>query len=467
LKRALKFASVALFFAGTAYSLVAPAGALLARHSDLPEPALSEGALGAPVARLERGPWLAACAAADIPDIELPVEVEYEPLRRMVAESRAWTRMSDADALGRMGEIALALDLGDAAVDLFSAAASLGKERARWNYLLGAALQQQGRLAFAVFALGDALALDPSIGVARPRIARALFELGESDAARSEFEACLRAEPTRALGHIGLARLALARGDASSALASLDAAGALTPGDYVVWTLRSQAMASLGRAEESRRDAERGAKLPRYRGWLSFDPLVQQCNERARTFSHIEVSFGAAHARGDIPRMAALADELATRVPKDAEAWRRAAATQVAARQMPAALERIARAVELAPQSAPTLCTASEIAMASSDNAGALELARRAVAADANSAFAHEVLARASYLTGDFPSALLHARRTVDFAPREPDKRQVLIEILLGLQRFDEAALELEAFLAIAPEHPWAKAQLSALRKPR
>lgn len=463
----LKTSGIALFLAGTCYTVLAPSGALVARGRELPEPTVSTGALGAPVARLERSAWLAACAAADVPDIELPIEVEHEPLRRMVAESRAWTRDRDADALGRMGEIALALDLGDAAVDLFAAAARLGRERARWNYLLGAALQQQGRLAFAVVALREAVALDASVGIARPRIARALLELGESDAARSEFEACLLADPTRALGHIGLARLALARGDASSALASLDAAGALTPGDYVVWTLRSQALAALGRAEESRRDAERGAKLPRYRGWLSFDPLVQQCNERARTFSHVEASFGAAQARGDVQRMAALADELTTRVPKDAEAWRRAAATQVAVRQMSAARERIARAVELAPQSAPILCTAAEIAMAANDAPAALGFARRAVAAEPRSAFAHEVLGRASYLTGDFQSALVHARRSVELSPAEHDKRQVLIEILLGLQRVDEALLELETFLAIAPDHSWAKAQLSALRKPR
>jgi tetratricopeptide (TPR) repeat protein len=464
---ALKLAGLALCVTGLGYALVSPAGALAPRLADLPEPAKAEGLLGAPVARLERAPWLAACRAADIPDIELPAEVEHEPMRRMVVESRAWTQGRDADALGRMGEIALALDLGEPAVDLFTAAASSGKERARWLYLLGSALQQQGRLALAVTALREAQSLDPKLGIARARIGRALFELGESDAARVEFDACLLADPTRALGHIGLARLALARSDAKTALSSLDAAGALTPGDYVIWTLRAQALAALGRADESRRDSERAARLPRYRGWLSFDPLVQQCNERARTFAHVEASFGAAQSRGDVARMATLADELTARVPLDAEAWRRAAASQVAARNMPAARERIERAVELAPRSVSVLCTASEIAMASEDRVRALELARRAVAADPASAFAHEVLGRASYLNGDFLAALTHARRAVELAPADHDKRQVLVEILLGLQRLDEAELELETFLAVAPEHPWAKAQLDGLRKRR
>lgn len=463
----LKLAALGLGAAGLGYALLAPAGALAPRPADLPEPPRSTGSLGAPVARLERAPWLAACLAADLPDVELAAEIEHEPMRRMVAESRAWTQGRDADALGRMGEIALALDLGEPAVDLFTAAAGLGKERARWLYLLGAALQQQGRLALAVTALREAQSLDPKLGVARARIGRALFELGESDAARVEFDACLLADPTRALGHIGLARLALARGDAKTALSSLDAAGALTPGDYVIWTLRAQALVALGRADESRRDSERAARLPRYRGWLSFDPPIQQCNERARAFAHVEAKFGAAQSLGDVTRMATLADELAARVPLDAEAWRRAAASQVAARNMPAARERIERAVELAPLSVPVLCTASEIAMASEDRVRALELARRAVAADPASAFAHEVLGRASYLNGDRLAALTHARRAVELAPAEHDKRQVLVEILLGLQRLDEAELELETFLAVAPEHPWAKAQLDGLRKRR
>ncbi len=464
---ALKLGAFALSLCGAGYALFARGGALAGALPDLPVPTRAEGELGAPIARCDSAAWLAACAASDIPDIALPAEVEFEPMQRLIAESRAWTRQRDGDALGRMGEIALALDLGDSAADLFSAAAQLGASRARWNYLLGVALQQQGRLEDAITALRAALALAPELGIPRARVARALFELGRTDEARAEFDACLRADATRALGHIGLARIELADNDAAAALKELDSAAALTPGDYIVWTLRAQALARLGRAEDSRRDAERAAKLPRYRGWLSFDPVLPQCNERARTLAHVEVMFGQAQSRNDVAQLASLADELTQRVPRDPEAWRRAAAASVAAQRMPAARERIERAVELAPQSTPVLCTAAEIAMASSDPRRALELARRAMSSDPRSAFAHEVLGRASFLTQDYGAAITHARRAVELAPADLDKRQVLVEILLALQRKDEALLELETFLAVSPAHPWASAQLSSLRGSR
>lgn len=464
---AFKLGALALSACGVGYALFARGGALASALPELPAPTRAEGELGAPIARYDSAAWLAACAASDVPDIALPVEVEFEPMQRMIAESRAWTRQREGDALGRMGEIALALDLGESAADLFSAAAELGASRARWNYLLGVALQQQGRLEQAISALRAASALAPELGIPRARVARALFELGQIDEARAEFEACLRADATRALGHIGLARIELADNDATEALKQLDAAAALTPGDYVVWTLRAQTLARLGRAEDSQRDAERAAKLPRYRGWLSFDPVLPQCNERARTLAHVEVMFGQAQGRNDVAQLASLADELTQRVPRDPEAWRRAAAAQVAAGRMPAARERIERAVELAPQSTPVLCTASEIAMASNDPRRALELARRAMSSDPRSAFAHEVLGRASFLNRDFSAAITHARRAVELAPADLDKRQILIEILLGMQRRDEAMLELETMLAVSPGHPWASAQLSSLRGSR
>jgi tetratricopeptide (TPR) repeat protein len=463
----LKLGALALSALGIAYAMFARGGALAGALPDLPEPTRAEGELGAPIARCDAASWLAACTASDVPDIELPSEVEFEPMQRLIAESRAWTRQRDGDALGRMGEIALALDLGDSAAQLFAAAAELGTAHARWNYLRGVALQQQGKLDAAVTALRVALAQSPDVGIPRARIARALFELGRTDEARAEFELCLRQDSTRALGHLGLARIDLGRNDAGAALKQLDAAAALTPGDYVVWTLRAQALAALGRAEESRRDAERASKLPRYRGWLSFDPLLPECNERARTLAHVEMLFGQAQGRRDLAQLASLSDELTRRVPRDPEAWRRAAAAHVAAQRMPAARERIERAVELAPQSTPVLCTAAEIAMASNDPRRALELARRAMASDPRSAFAHEVLGRASFLTQDYAAAITHARRAVELAPSDLDKRQILVEILVALRRNDEALLELETFLAISPAHPWASAQLSALRGSR
>jgi tetratricopeptide (TPR) repeat protein len=458
---ALKLLLLALGVAGGLYGAFGPAGALAGELAPLPEPQQRTGARGAPLAHFDPASWAAACRAADVPGIVLGPEIALDPLRRLIAESRAWTQARDGDALGRMGEIASALELHESAVELFTAAAELGTQTARWTYFAGIEHQQLGRLEPAVRLLRAALALDPTIGVVRPRLGRALFDLGDHAAAKTEFEACLRSPTTAALGHVGLARLALVAQAHAEALAQLDKAAALTPNDYVIWHLRAQACAALGRSADAARDAERGFRLPRYRGWLSFDPLVREAAERARVHSWYENQFSLAQARGDLPAALRHADELTRLLPGDPETWRRAAATAWAANDANGARARLNRGLEAGPADVPLLCTAAEIEIAATDLVTALAHARKAVAADGHAARAREVLGRALYVNGQAPEAIAEVRRAVELAPEEIEPRRVLVEMLALSNRQDEARLELEALLRIAPDDAWARERLA------
>ena len=458
---ALKLVLLALGAAGGLYGALGPAGTLAGSLPPLPDPQARTGARGAPLAHFEAATWSAACVASDVPTMLLGPEVELDPMRRLIAESRAWTAARDGDALGRMGEIALALELHESAVDLFTAAAELGSQKERWTYFAAVEHQQLGRLEPAVRLLRLALALDPSIGVARARLGRALFDLGDHAAARVEFETCLRAPSSAAFGHVGLARLALVAQAHAEALAHLDKAAALTANDYVIWHLRAQANAALGRGTEAARDAERGFRLPRYRGWLSFDPLVREATERAKVHSWHESQFSLAQARGDSAEALRHADELTRLLPGDPESWRRAATAAFAANDAKGARARLARGFEAGPADVPLLCTATEIEIAADDVATALSHARRAVASDASAARSHEVLGRALYLSGQVPEAIVEVRRAVELAPSEVEPRRVLVEMLALSNRQDEARIELEALLRIAPDDAWARERLA------
>lgn len=458
---ALKLLLLALGAAGGLYGALGPAGTFAGSLEPLPEPQQRTGARGAPLAHFEPAVWSAACRAADVPEIVLGPEIALEPLQRLIGESRAWTAQRDGDALGRMGEIAIALELHESALDLFSAAAELGTQKARWTYFSGVEHQQQGRLEPAVGLLRKAFALDPTIGVVHSRLGRALFDLGDHPAAKSEFEACLRSPATAAFGHVGLARLALVAQAHSEALAQLDKAAALTPNDYVIWQLRAQACAALGRNADAARDAERGYRLPRYRGWLSFDPLLREAAERARTHSWFEGQFSLAQARGDLSAAVRHADELTRLLPGDPETWRRAATAAWAAKDVQGARARLERGLAVGPTDVPLLCSATEIEIAAGELATALAHARKAVAADGHSARAHEVLGRALYMSGQVPEAIVEVRRAVELAPEELEPRHVLIEILALTHRQDEARLELEALLRVAPDDAWARERLA------
>lgn len=456
-----KLLLLALGLAGGLYGAFGPRGTLVGSLAPLPEPAPRTGARGAPLAHFDEASWASACAAADVPTLPLGPETELEPMRRLIGESRAWTEYRDGDALGRMGEIALALELHEGAVDLFTAAAELGKQKARWTYFAAVEHQQLGRLEPAVRLLRAAIALDPAVGVARARLGRALFELGDHSAAKLEFEACLRSPASAAFGHIGLARLALVSQAHSEALAQLDRAAALTPSDYVVWHLRAQANAALARPAEAARDAERGYRLPRYRGWLSFDPLVREAADRARIHSWYENQFALASSRGDTTGALRFADELTRLLPGDPESWRRAASAAFTAKNVAGARERLAKGLAVGPEDVPLLCTATEIEIAAEDPAAALAHARRAVAVDSRAARAHEVLGRALYMSGQQPDAIVEVRRAVELAPMGVEARRVLVEMLVLSDRQDEARLELDALLRVAPDDPWARERLA------
>lgn len=456
-----KLLLLALGLAGGLYGAFGPAGTLATGLPPLPEPVQRTGARGAPLAHFEPAAWIAACRASDLPGIVLGPEVELAPMQRLIAESRAWTQQRDGDALGRMGEIALALELHEGAVDLFTAAAELGTHKARWTYFAGVEQQHVGRLEPAVRLFRAALALDPTVGVVRPRLGRALFDLGDHAAAKAEFEACLRSPATAAFGHVGLARLALVGGAHEAALAQLDKAAALTPNDYVIWHLRAQACAALGRGAEAARDAERGYRLPRYRGWLSFDPLVREAGERAKVHSWHENQFSFAASRGDTATALRHADELTRLLPGDPESWRRAASAAYSANDRSGSLERLARGLAVGPDDLPLLCTAAELQIAAQDYVAALAHARRAVEVDARAARAREVLGRALYMNGQVPEAIAEVRRAVELAPAQVEARRVLVEMLALANRPDEARSELEALLRIAPDDAWARERLA------
>ena len=430
----------------------------------LPEPGLERGPAGAPVATVDAGAWAAALEAARLPVIPALGGVEHEPVRRLVENSRGWTERGDGDALGEMGIVLLSLELHGPAIDYLRAAGELGERRAEWAYFEGAALQHLGRQAAALEALERARGLDPGYGVTAARIGELHMGLGDLDAAARAFQDAARGAPSPSLGHMGLARVALERGDHAGALAELDRVVQLTPRDFRAHRLRARALVALGRPEEAERAAARSNALPAYRGWLSFDPRLEDAQWRAGTQRSVENALSVAVQRRDLGAAKELAEELLRRLPESPQALNTAAQALGNAGELGRALSLSRRAVELDPGTLTWRVTLGEVALA----AGQLEDAERsasALCADPGlRAMGHQLKGRIRSKQGRGVEAADQLRKAIATDPEEVAHRLMLANVLLRDGRKEEAVGALEEAAEVNPLDGRAARMLQQLR---
>lgn len=430
----------------------------------LPEPGVQRGPAGAPVASVDPGAWAAALEAARLPLIPALGGVEHEPVRRLVENSRGWTERGDADALGEMGIVLLSLEMHGPAIHYLRAAGELGERRAEWSYFEGAALQHLGRQATALEALERSRKLDPGYGVTAARIGELYMGLGDLESAGRAFQEAAGGAPSPSLGHMGLARVALEMGDHAGALVELDRVIALTPRDFRAHRLRARALVALDRPGEAERATERSNSLPAYRGWLSFDPRLEDAQWRAGTQRSVENALSVALQRRDLRAAKELAEELLRRLPESPQALNTAAQALGNAGELGRALSLSKQAVDLDPGTLTWRVTLGEVALA----AGHLEEAERAASTLCNKpgrrAMGHQLKGRIRSKQGRGVEAAEQLRKAIALDPEEVAHRLMLANVLLRDGREEEAVRALEGATEANPLDGRAARMLQQLR---
>ncbi len=447
-----------------AYAAFGPAGLLpRAAMPELPAPTRTVDAEGSARAAVDAERWRAACEAAGLSPLAAPNGVELAPVERLVAHARAWTSGGDGDALGRMGEVQLALGLNEAARDLFVAARALGRERAHWTYFVGVAEQLLGDHDAALEALRDAASLEPSYGVTHARIGTLLLEQGRLDEADAAFTTAAALPPAEAQALLGRARVALRRGDAAGALGLSDRALALASRDYQAHRVRAQALAALGRHADAEAAAELAAALPSYTGWVSLDPRLAAVHERSGTAQSLEFRFGVALQLKDLARAVSIGEELLRAVPRSMQVQRTLATVHANHGNLPRALELAKGALALAPTNLETLSTALEIAVAANDGATITDVAPRLLDLDRSRADSWALVGRAHFVQKRASDALAAVERAESLAPTEERFPLLRAEMLRQLGRLEEARFTLSSALARRPSFAEVARQLAAL----
>jgi predicted Zn-dependent protease len=250
--------------------------------------------------------------------------------------------------------------------------------------------------------------------------------------------------PQESLGYVGLARVAMSRNQAPAALDLLLEAVRRTPGDFLAWRLLARAYALNGRSAEAHLSSARAAKLPQFRGWLSFDPRLQEAHRLARTQRYLENQLHIATSSGQFALAAELARELLARRPGDAEVLARLAGCYHKLGRGDLASQSADAAAQAAPASPAVRRMQAEIALTQGRNAAAGAAAEALLQSDPDSARGHELLGRVRFLQGDTEQGIRLVRRAVELDPDAAEARQVLVTMLSHVGRPDEAAAVME-----------------------
>jgi tetratricopeptide (TPR) repeat protein len=185
---------------------------------------------------------------------------------RVVSEAREMVRKHpySAEAWGMLGKVLRAHDYNAEADACFDRAEALDPEDARWPYLIARGprgTDPDDALPY----LERAAQRCGAVSVPRLVLAEVLLDKGRLEEAEAQFRAVLEREPGNARAHLGLGRLALARGDLEGAREHLSRSALGAPKVKVTHALLAEVNRRTG-------DADAAAEELRAMAGLTDDP---------------------------------------------------------------------------------------------------------------------------------------------------------------------------------------------------
>lgn len=205
-----------------------------------------------------------AVAAQPAPPSLPKLALETYPAAARDAVARAHRdaarRPTDSSSVGILARTLHAWEQWDAAHQAYARARALAPTAFEWPYLDAVVLQRLARHGDAATSLQKALEVSPRYLPARVKLAEALLDAGDLEAATRAFEA-LRLEPAAGpAAALGLGRIAAAEGHHADAVGHLERAVTL----FDQWGAAYYALAlsyrALGRSDDAQRALERHAE---------------------------------------------------------------------------------------------------------------------------------------------------------------------------------------------------------------
>lgn len=426
--------------------------------------------------------------------VEIPTVTTHEaPLAQAIDEARRRVEAdpSSAAAWGALGEIYDVHSFEEAAIEAYARAEELDPDEWRWPYFDGLLLSDIDPAA-ALDRLSRAAALRPDYAPLRYHLGFGCYLAGEMDEAERQLRRALALDGASINAMLGLARVAVDRGDPAAALAGLERAAELAPEAGAVHVHLAQVYRELGRTADAEREEllAEGSRPPAPNGEAALaDPVRDEVVSRVGVSAMRLVEKGQrylAEGRADeaaesiaralvadpdsVPALVASARlsmsqgrydraraELERAVELDAEssaAWSELGTLHALARRIAPAIAALERAVAIDPELFISKTNLAGLYASSGRNEQALVLLGEA-SHDAPGNI--DILHKTASVLLDLDrreDAVRVLRRMVDLAPARPDLRADLGQVLWRSQRYGEAIRVFREGLTAAPQDP-------------
>lgn len=431
------------------------------REFDPPALRVEIDELGGEIARFDESAMRRAFADAGLPDPPSLDGLDAVVVRNALAAAERWVERAEADGLGELGAVYLALERREHAAECFAAAARFAAQREPWLYLLGVTSQRLQWDQAALEALEQARALDARHALTHARLGELLLSRGRERDALASFDTALTLQPDLSVAATGKARAQLALGELKGALAAAQVAVRAQPRDFAARRVLADVLARGGLAAEAQREARIADSLPKYQGWGTFDKRWLAALGKSGVLSFAPSEINSAVAAGDFAFAFARVGELLARRPRDPAPLVLLATMYANTDQLAKAREAIEKAVAMKPDNVSYRISAGEIALANSDVAAAAAAVDAALAREPNSFAALQLRGRVRFVSGQREQGLADLRAVVDAAPTDVANRSMLLEMLRQDGREAQARAFLEEALALAATREWAQSEIA------
>jgi len=362
-----------------------------------------------------------------------------------------------AAAWGRLGQIYDIHRIAEPALASYAEAERLAPDDWRWPYFSGIVLRESDRSG-SVAAFERAARLEPSYAPLHVYLGLAFLAAEEFDRAAASFDAALAMDPTSANARIGLARVALARGDAALARDRLLEAARGASNEAAVHHHLAQAFQVLGderRADRERRLAESAAVPLQVGGLASFpDPVRDDVIlAEGASLSWLIANAQRLVARGQRDEAAATIERALAAAPESGTALLVGGRVYAELGQAERAFALVERAIALAPEDAAGYVEIGHLFVRAGQGARAIQAFEKALALDPRLPAVRSNLATLYFQSGRTAEGVELLRVARRELPADLDIQYNLAATLVMTGETIEAREVLTEALDIAPGH--------------
>lgn len=366
------------------------------------------------------------------PGIVTVVERGEQAVRNAPKSAASW---------GLLGQIYLAHDFRNEASQCFRRAQALDPQDFTWPYCRALAIEnEQTEESIALLKQATSLCGDDQTAP-HMELARLLHREDRVDEAAGEYALVLKQVPEHGEAHLGMARIALQRGDLDLCLQHARQAAhdpRVRKTYQIVWAELQQRLGKKEEAEKARRIAQR---LPEDINWV--DPIVQQVvSLRAGKQNAVNRASYLLQVGAD-RQAVALLEKAAQSYPDSDAIWSLLGTAYLKQGQFAKAESALRRAATLAPESIDALNGLGFALHRLGKDAAAIEVLQRAIALKPEFALPNYTLGHCLVRSGDHVGAAKAFRTVLRFRPEHTEARLSLAAELLTLGRPHEALTEL------------------------